>query len=55
MFQDQMQIHRQLTEILVEQAKTISELSRNQAQTNNQLLKVAKEQAHTISKLSMQP
>jgi len=55
MFQKQMQIHRQLTETLVEQAKTISKLSRNQAETNNQLLKVAKEQAHTISKLSMQP
>ena len=55
MFQEQMQIHRQLTETLVEQAKTISKLSRNQAETNNQLLKVAKEQAHTISKLFMQP
>jgi predicted GIY-YIG superfamily endonuclease len=52
MFQEQMQVHRQLTETLVEQAKTISELSRSQAETNNRLVEVTVEQALTISKLS---
>ena len=52
MFQEQMQTHRQLTETLVEQAKTISELSRTQAETNNRLVEVTVEQALTISKLS---
>jgi hypothetical protein len=52
MFQEQMQIHRQLAETLIEQAKNISELSRNQAQTNSQLVQVTAEQALTISQLS---
>ncbi len=49
---EQMQTHRQLTEALVEQVKTISELSRIQAETNSQLSKVAVEQALAIRKLS---
>lgn len=52
MFQEQMQVHRQLAETLIEQAKTISELSRTQAQTNSRLVEVTVEQALTISKLS---
>ncbi len=52
MFQEQIQIHRQLADTLIEQAKTISELSRSQAQTNSQLVEVTVEQAQTISKLS---
>ncbi|MBW4663921.1 MAG: hypothetical protein KME01_06920 [Chroococcus sp. CMT-3BRIN-NPC107] len=52
MFQEQMQVHRQLADTLIEQAKTISELSRTQAQTNSQLVEVTVEQAQTISKLS---
>lgn len=55
MFQKQMQVHCQLTETLVEQAKTISELSRTQAETNNRLIEVTVEQALTISKLSSNP
>jgi hypothetical protein len=52
MFQHQIQAHYQLTETLVAQAKTISQLSCTQAETNNRLLEVATEQALTISKLS---
>ncbi len=52
MVQEQMQVHRQLAETLIEQAKTISELSRTQAQTNSRLVEVTVEQALTISKLS---
>lgn len=52
MFQEQIQTHHQLTETLVEQAKTISELSRTQAETNSRLAEVTVEQALTISKLS---
>ena len=52
MFQEQMQASRQLTEVLVEQAKAISELSRNQAETNSQLAEVTVEQALTISEMS---
>lgn len=52
MFQKQIQAHYQLTEMLVEQAKTIGELSRTQAQTNNRLLEVTAEQVVTISKIS---
>ncbi len=54
MFQAQIQVHRQLTETLVEQAKTISELSRTQAETNNRLVEVTVEQALTISKSNVQ-
>jgi len=50
--QEQAQVHRQLAEALVEQAKVICELSRTQAETNNRLSQVATEQALTISKLS---
>ncbi|PSB32255.1 GIY-YIG nuclease family protein [Chlorogloea sp. CCALA 695] len=52
MFEKQMQVHCQLTETLVEQAKTISELSRTQAETNSRLVEVTVEQALTISQLS---
>ena len=52
MFQEQMQAHHQLTETLIEQAKTIRELSRTQAQTNSRLVEVTVEQTLTISQLS---
>lgn len=52
MLQEQMQVHRQPADTLIEQAKTISELSRTQAQTNSRLVEVTVEQAQTISKLS---
>lgn len=52
MLQEQMQAYHQLTETLVEQAKTISELSRTQAETNSRLVEVTVEQALTINQLS---
>ena len=52
MFQEQMQAHHQLAETLIEQAKTIRELSRTQAQTNSRLIEVTVEQTLIISQLS---
>ena len=51
-FQEQMRTQHQLSEVLVEQAKVITELLRVQAETNSQMSKVTVEQALTINKLT---